>query len=83
MSKTINDLRDVLFSTIDGLKDGSLDIEKARAINDLSKTITETAKVEVLYLRAAGGGESTFLEGTIGANNLPPGVTARHVHRLT
>ena len=82
MSKTISDLRDVLFSTIEGLKDGSVDIDKARAINELSKTITETAKAEIDYLRVLGGGESTFIDGAIGADNLPPGITARHVHRL-
>jgi hypothetical protein len=82
MSKTISDLRDVLFSTIEGLKDGSVDIDRARAINELSKTITDTAKVEIDYLRVVGGGESTFIDGAIGADNLPSGITGRQVHRL-
>lgn len=82
MSKSINDLRDILFATLEGIKDGSVDLDKARAINELGKTITDTAKVEVEYLRATGGGESSFIDTAIGADNLPPGITGRTVHRL-
>lgn len=86
MSKTINDLRDVLFATLQGVKDGSIDLDKARAINELGKTITDTAKVEVEYLRATGGGESSFIDSAIGADNLPEGlpngITAITRHRL-
>lgn len=86
MSKSINDLREVLFATLQGVKDGSVDLDKARAINELGKTITDTAKVEVDYLRATGGGESAFIDTAIGANNLPPGlpdgITAITRHRL-
>lgn len=82
MSKSINDLREILFATLEGIKDGSVDLDKARAINDLGKTITETAKVEVDYLRAAGGGESSFIDTAIGKSNLPPGITGITQHRL-
>ena len=86
MSKTIDDLRDVLFATLQGVKDGSIDLDKARAINELGKTITDTAKVEVDYLRATGGGESSFIDGAIGSDNLPEGlpngITAITRHRL-
>lgn len=73
-TKTMEDLRDVLFSTLQGIKDGSMDIEKSRAINDISKTLVDTAKVEVDYLRTCGGGESTFIESAVGAKNLPPSL---------
>lgn len=82
MSNDITKLRQHLFDAIAGVKDGSLDLDKARAINELGKTLTDTAKVEVDYLRATGGGESTFIDSAAGADILPPGITGRTVHRL-
>lgn len=82
MSKSIEDLREALFATLQGVKDGSVDVEKARAVNELGKTICDTAKVEVDYIKASGGGESSFLAGTIGADNLPAGITGITQHRL-
>lgn len=82
MSKSIEDLRTTLFATLEAVKDGTLDLDKARAVNEIGKTIVDTAKVEVDYLRATGGGESTFISTAIGGDNLPPGITTSVVHRL-
>lgn len=82
MSKSIEDLREALFATLQGVKDGSIDIDRARAVNELGKTICDTARVEVDYLKANGGGESEFLASAVGQDNLPPGITGRVVHRL-
>jgi hypothetical protein len=82
MSNDITALRKHLFEAIQGVKDGTLGLDDARAINELCKTITETAKVEVDYLRATGGGESSFIDSAAGADNLPEGITGRTVHRL-
>lgn len=82
MSKSISDLRDTLFATLDAVKDGTLDLDKARQINEVAKTIVETAKVEVDYLRVTGGGESEFINTAIGNDNLPPGITGITRHRL-
>jgi hypothetical protein len=82
MNNDITTLRQHLFDALQGVKDGSLDLDKARAINDLGKTITDTAKVEVDYLRATGGGESAFIDTAVGNDNLPVGITGRTVHRL-
>jgi hypothetical protein len=71
MSKTINDLRETLFSTLQAVKDGTMDLDKARTINEIGKTVIDTAKVEVDYLRVTGGGESSFIDTAIGADNLP------------
>lgn len=81
--KTIEDLRAVLFETLQAVKSGALDLDRARAVNELGRSITETAKVEVEYLRATGGGESTFISSAVGADNLPPGITGITRHRLT
>lgn len=80
MSKNINDLRDALFATLAAVRDGSIDLDKARAVNELGKTIIDTARVEVEYLRATDGGESPFLAG--GAAGLPHGITTSVIHRL-
>ncbi len=82
MSNDITALREHLFAALQGVKDKSLDLDQARAINELGKTIVDTAKVEVDYLKATGGGESTFIDSAAGADNLPPGITGRTVHRL-
>lgn len=82
MSHNIEDLRAALFATLQGVKDGSIDIEKARAVNELGKTLCDTTKVEVDYLKASGGGESTFLSTAIGNDNLPTGITGITRHRL-
>lgn len=79
---TIQDLRRRLFETIDGVKDGSIDIERARMIGDISQVIVNTARVEVEYLKATGGGESTFIDSAVGADHLPNGITAITRHRI-
>lgn len=75
--KTIADLRETLFDTIEAVRSGKLDLDKARAINDLGKTIVETAKVEVTYIEVMGEGESAFLPPKTGRQpalpNTPPG----------
>lgn len=86
MSKSINDLRETLFATLEAVKAGTMDLDKARTVNEIGKTIIESAKVEVDYLRVTGGGESTFIDTAVGANNVPPGlpngITGVVRHRL-
>ena len=47
MSKNLSDLRAALFDTLEKVKSGDLDLDKARAINDIGKTLIDSAKVEV------------------------------------
>lgn len=61
MSKTLDDLRERLFAAIDGVRDGSVTVDKARAINDLGQAIINSAKVEVDYLRVSAEKKSRFL----------------------
>ena len=84
MSNTndLSALREELFATLRGLKNKTVDIDTARAVNEVAKTLVDTAKVEVDYIRAAGGGESTFIDTAVGHSNLPPGITTSVVHRL-
>lgn len=91
MSKNIEDLRETLFAVLQGVKDGTLDIERARAVNDIARTLCDTARVEVAYINATGSGETTFLAAgadkrlpaptqDAAANNGIVGIT-RHVLR--
>lgn len=86
MSKTINDLRETLFATLEAVKTGAIDLDKARVVNEVARSIIDTAKVEVDYLRTTGGGESSFIDAAIGADNLPEGlpngITGITRHRL-
>lgn len=81
MSKNISDLRDAMFDTMAGLKDGSISVEQAKAMAGIGQVLIASAKVEVDYIRANNGGETPFLEA-IGADNLPPGVTGITRHRI-
>lgn len=81
-NKTIDDLRATLFAALEGVKSGTLDLEKARAINDIGKSIIDTARVEVDYLKATGGGESAFIASAVGNDNLPPGITGVRRHLI-
>lgn len=87
MSDDVNNitaLREHLFAALEGLRNKTdpLDLDRARAISDVAKTVIDTAKVEIEYLKLNGGGESEFIDGAVGKKNLPPGITASHVHRL-
>jgi len=77
--KNIDDLRDLLFETIEGVKSGKLDIERAKMIGELSQVMVNSAKVEVQYAQATGQKGSGFLEQQA---ELPSGITGTHVHRI-
>jgi hypothetical protein len=78
-SKNISDLRELLFAAIEGVKGGTLDIERAKVIGDLSQVMVNTAKVEVEYAKATGSKGSGFLEEP---EPMPPGITGIRQHRL-
>jgi len=77
----ITALRQHLFSAIRGLRNGELEVDKARAINELGKTLVDTARVEVDYLKATDGAESPFIAAQ--ATTAPPdGITGITRHLL-
>lgn len=79
MSNNIESLRGHLFDALKGLKDGSMDIDKAKAMSDIAQTIINSAKVEVEYAKATGSKGSGFLGKE---PELPDGITGIRQHRL-
>jgi hypothetical protein len=79
MSKTIEDLRAVLFDALDGVKNGTLSVEKAACISDLAQVMVNSAKVEVEHAKVTGKKVGGFLEPK---QELPSGITGTTVHRL-
>lgn len=67
MSKrTLADLRDHLFDTIERLKaeKDPMDVDRAQAVASVAKTILDSAKVEIGYMRVTDGNvESDFIGG--------------------
>lgn len=60
MKNKIGDLRDHLFEILEALKDPDkpMDIARAKACADVAQTIINSAKVEVDFINAIGGGAS-------------------------
>lgn len=61
--KDINDLREHLFDTIAQVKQGTMDLARAKQIADVGRVIVDSAKVEVEAMRAVGAKKGTgFLQ---------------------
>lgn len=74
-------LRAALFETLQQIKSGTIELDKARAVNEIGKTLLDSAKVEVEYLRATGQGSSQFIEAA-SIGELPAGIQSVRRHRL-
>lgn len=57
----VNDLRTILFDTLEQLKsnDNPMEIERAKAISDIAQTIINSAKVEIEHQKVTGATSST------------------------
>jgi len=80
MSHTINDLREHLFATLEGLRDkkNPLDIERAKAVSEVAQTIINSAKVEVEHMKvnAAFDGTGFIAPAALAAPASPPNPAA-------
>ena len=85
MKNRMEDLRDHLFETLEGLKDpdNPMDIQRAQAVQGVAQTLVNSAKVEVDYIKATGqDGGSGFIESDRpleheGRDQLPAGQRGR------
>lgn len=64
MKNKIEDLRNHLFAALEGLldEDKPLDIERAKAVAQVSSVIIESAKVEVKAMELVNSQRSKFLQ---------------------
>lgn len=53
--KTLNDLREVLGKTMNGVLDGSYTVEQARAVAHVAQEVNATARLEIEMARATDG----------------------------
>ena len=77
--KNISDLRAALFAAIEGVTNGTLSLDQAKTVSELSQVIVNTAKVEVDYLKAGGVSSSAFIEVP---DEMPSGILGVVRHRL-
>jgi hypothetical protein len=61
--RKIADLREALFDVIEGVKDGKIDVDRARTITSIAQVIVNSAKVEVDFIQAIGHGKGTGFIG--------------------
>lgn len=59
------DLREHLAKALSGIQDGTMDLEKAKTIGEISQVAINLAKVEVDFVRANGGGRSEFFTSEV------------------
>lgn len=69
------ELRSILFAALRGLADKSMDIDHAKATADLSQVVINSAKVEVEFLKVAGGNGSGFFPTSPALPKPKPGTT--------
>ncbi|MEP7197240.1 MAG: hypothetical protein ABI851_12030 [Saprospiraceae bacterium] len=57
----IEDLRNHLFATIEGLVDleNPMDLDRAKAISEVAQVLVNSAKIEVAWIKATGQTQST------------------------
>lgn len=82
MSNTISDLRKHLFDAIQGVRDGTMDTEKAKTVAELSKVVVESAKVEVDFMKAGGLTNGTGFIPEKQIEQQPTGPINIRTHRL-
>lgn len=83
----IDNLREHLFDTLKGIKDGSMTVDQAKVMGEVGQVLINSAKVEVDYIRANNGGKSNFITSDVKQiSNTPTGTLIRDggstVHKL-
>jgi len=77
--QNITDLRAALFETLRAVRAGSIDLDKARMVNEIAKTLIDSGRAEIELARVTDRDPGTqFLHGQAAAGNGIAGVT-RHL----
>lgn len=73
MANNIDTLRTHLFDTLEGLKSGKIEVDKARAIAAVASEISKTARLEIDYMLKTGKTrKSEFIEADRIEGMTPP-----------
>ena len=81
MCKNINHLRDTVFDALEQVKDGTMDVDRAKQICEIGQVIINSAKVEIEFAHKTGANVvSGFLESI--PAKLPNGITGITQHRI-
>lgn len=79
----ISTLRSHLFATLEGLRNGSVEVDKARAINETAQVLINSAKAEVDFMKATGNKTASgFIPVDEPPSNLPHGHTAHGIKQV-
>lgn len=62
MSRTINDLRELLFQAMEQLKEGKIDVNQAKQMANLGQVIVNSAVAETRHLKEQGGNGTGFIQ---------------------
>jgi hypothetical protein len=71
MSRTINDLRNLLFQAMEDLKSGKIDVNQAKQMANLGQVIVNSAVAETKHLRQEGGAGTGFIFNADDKKSLP------------
>lgn len=85
MPKTLDDLREHLFATLDALrdKDKPMEIARAKAISEVAGAVIDSAKAEVAYLKAIGRDDVSLpLFTALPDKTKTPGTNGVTTHRI-
>lgn len=78
MKNRLSDLRNHLFETIEGLKDNTMPVDRARAISDAAGKVIESGKIELEFVKFVGDREASKFFDTP-ALALPGNTTPRQL----
>lgn len=55
MSNKVDNLRAILFETIDAVRKGDMPLDRAKTVAELTQVVVNSARVEVDFIRATNG----------------------------
>jgi len=61
MTRTINDLREILFAAMEDLRKGKIDTEQAKQLASLGQVVVNSAVAETRHLKERGGKGTGFI----------------------
>jgi hypothetical protein len=80
MSRTINDLRELLFAAMEDLKKGKIDVDQAKQMANLGQVIVNSAVAETRHLKDQGGAGTGFIQDETPIRKITARATTKSEH---